>query len=224
MWDMSQEDDTRFLSEFDGECVAAAFVTGTIAADHTRSGKAVETQQLCLVWRPQDIEAADQPAWYSMGQRGYKFADKTTIQVGQESRDGYLRVEDGPKLKSYSKLGILNGRFRLIGFEPSSDSARQYVGIKARLRREKPEFEGLEVERDMLLPITLLGVAGGVASLPQEAIDDIIIALARGKSDREILPLASQDDRLKGRLQEMYDILDKAVEAGKLKREGGKYV
>ncbi|GAJ04211.1 unnamed protein product, partial [marine sediment metagenome] len=83
-WDMKDREEAAFLDDFDAEVVKAGFMEGYIPAEKTRTGKGTVSHQLFLLWHLLDpsLEAADQPAWYSMGGKGFTFggsASKVTV-------------------------------------------------------------------------------------------------------------------------------------------------
>ena len=161
MWDMKNRVETQFLDDFDGEVIEAGFLEGFIPAEKTRSGQAVVSHQLFLLWKVLSEETNDQPSWYSMGGKAFVFGGNVKkVTVGDKELELYEKVTEGPELNVNSRMGQLLERLEEKGFVPEGDSAEAFIGLKCHLKREKYESKGrstLEVERETLMPVAVLG-------------------------------------------------------------------
>jgi len=228
-WDMKDREEAAFLDDFDAEVVKAGFVEGFIPAEKTRTGKGTVSHQLFLHWRPLDpsLEAADQPAWYSMGGKGFTFGGTTEkVTVGDKELELYEKVVDGPKLKTNSRMGLLLGRLEEKGFTPEGDNARAFMGLRCHLKREKYEpgtRSTLEVERETLMPTAVLGkgTPAAPAAAAAEEAEEILVSVIVGKGDKDVADI-SKMDRIKAvglTPAKIYKALDKMVAEGRLVRD-----
>ena len=232
-WDMKDREEAAFLDDFDGEVVKAGFMEGYIPAEKTRTGKGTVSHQLFLLWHPLDpsLEAADQPAWYSMGGKGFTFGGKMEkVTVGDRELELYEKVVEGPKLKTNSRTGLLLGRLEELEAVIEGDNAGAFIALQCHLKREKYEPGGrstLEVERETLMPVTILGkgVAVPAAAAAEEA-EEILLPVVVGKGDKDVADI-SKMDRIKAvglTPAKIYKALDKMVAEGKLvKDKDGNY-
>ncbi|GAJ06491.1 unnamed protein product, partial [marine sediment metagenome] len=141
-WDMKDREEAAFLDDFDGEVVRAGFIEGYIPAEKTRTGKGTVSHQLFLLWHPLDpsLEAADQPAWYSMGGKGFTFGGNVEkVTVGDRELELNEKVVEGPKLKTNSRMGLLLGRLEELEAAVEGDSAGALIALQCHLKREKYE-------------------------------------------------------------------------------------
>lgn len=227
-WDMKDREEAAFLDDFDGEVVKAGFMEGYIPAEKTRTGKGTVSHQLFLHWHPLDpsLEAANQPSWYSMGGKGFTFGGSVEkVTVGDKELEIYEKVVDGPKLKTNSRMGLLLGRLEELETPLEGDSAFPLVGLQCHLKREKYEPGGrstLEVERETLMPVTVLGKGAAVpAAAAAEEAEEILISVIVGKGDKDVADI-SKMDRIKAvglTPAKIYKALDKMVADGKLTRD-----
>jgi len=224
-WDMKEREAAIGIDDFDGEVIEAGFVEGLIPAERTRRGEPVVSQQLLLIWRPLDQEASDQIGWYSMGQRGYKFGGRTkTIKLGARETEFTLHSEvlEGPKLRKNSKMGMLLDRLEELGFTPEGANAEVFLGLRCHLKREKYESPGgLEVERETLMPVSLLEAPERIS--PEE----LVLEFAKGKDDAGFVREFRNEPRFREvglDAPEALRLVDKLFAEGKLKKgPDGKY-
>ena len=232
-WDMKDREETAFLDDFPGEVVKAGFVEGYIPAEKTRTGKGTVSHQLFLHWRPLDpsLEALDQPAWYSMGGKGFEFGGSVEkVTVGEKELEVYERVVDGPKLKTNSRMGLLLGRLEELGAPVEGDNAKGFMALQCHLKREKYEpgtRSTLEVEREALMPVKVLGKgAAAPAAAAAEEAEEILVSVVVGKGDKDVADI-SKMDRIKAvglTPAKIYKALDRMVDTGKLvKDKDGNY-
>ena len=232
MWDMKNRVETQFLNNFDGEVIKAGFMEGFISAEKTRSGQAVVSHQLFLLWKVLSEEANDQPAWYSMGGKAFVFGGKVEkVAVGDKELEIYELVTEGPELNVNSRMGQLLERLQEKGFVPEGDSARAFTGLKCHLVREKYESKGrstLEVERETLMPTAVLGKGAPTApaAAAAEEAEEILASVIVGKGEKDVADL-SKTDRIKAvglTPAKIFKLLDKMVAEGKLvKDKDGNY-
>lgn len=230
MWDMKNRVETQFLDDFNGEVIAAGFSEGFIPAEKTRSGQAVVSHQLALLWKVLDQEANDQPAWYSMGGKGFTFGGNVKkVTVGDKELELYEKVTEGPELNINSRMGQLLGRLEELGFIPEGDSAEAFMGLKCHLMREKYESKGrstLEVERETLMPTAVLGKGAPAPVAAAEEAEEILASVIVGKGEKDVADL-SKTDRIKAvglTPAKIFKLLDKMVADGKLvKDKDGNY-
>ncbi len=228
MWDMRNRVETQFLDDFDGEVTKAGFMEGFIPADKTRSGQAVVSHQLFLLWKVLTEEANDQPGWYSMGGKGFAFGGKVEkVTVGDKELEIYELVTEGPELNVNSRMGQLLERLGEKGFIPEGDSAEAFMGLKCHLKREKYESKGgrstLEVEREALMPTAVLGkgAPAAPAAAAAEEAEEILASVMVGKGEKDVADI-SKSDRIKAvglTPAKMFKLLDKMVADGKLVKD-----
>lgn len=227
-WDMKDREESAFLDDFAGEVVKAGFVEGFIPAEKTRTGKGTVSHQLFLSWHPLDpsLEAANQPAWYSMGGKGFTFGGNVSkVTVGERELELYEKVVDGPKLKTNSRMGLLLGRLEELESPIEGENAEAFMGLQAHLMREKyaPGTRStLEVEREALMPVKVLGKGAVVpAAAAAEEAAEILASVVVGKGDKDVADI-SKMDRIKAvglTPAKIYKALDKMVADGKLVKD-----
>lgn len=230
-WDMKNRVETQFLDDFDGEIIEAGFMEGFIPAEKTRGGKSVVSHQLALLFKVLDQEANDQPAWYSMGGKGFTFGGNVKkVTIGDKELELYEKVTEGPELNVNSRMGQLLGRLEEEGFVPEGDNAEAFIGLKCHLKREKYESKGrstLEVERETLMPTAVLGKgAPAPAAAAAEEAEEILASVIVGKGEKDVADI-SKSDRIKAvglTPAKMFKLLDKMVADKKLiKDKDGNY-
>jgi len=225
MWDMKNRVETQFLDDFDGEVIKAGFMEGFISAEKTRSGQAVVSHQLFLLWRVLSEEANDQPAWYSMGGKAFVFGGNVEkVAVGNTELEVYQLVTEGPELNINSRMGQLLERLGEKGFVPEGDSAEAFMGLKCHLMREKYESKGrstLEVERETLMPTAVLGKGAPAPAAAEEESAEILASVIVGKGEKDVADI-SKLDRIKAvglTPAKIFKLLDKMVAEGKLVKD-----
>ena len=160
------------------------------------------------------------------------------------------RNPDSHRFNMSSRAGVLVSRlFSLVG---NGDKAKGqdffiardrymtegafYIGLNCHWKREPLKTVGGE-PRDVLMPDKYLGevspgkkAASTVAEAPTEDLDDIVIGLASGKTEREVKMKAMKEDKLKANEVYMRELisgnkLEQLEDAGKIaKGPDGKFI
>lgn len=247
--------ETSFLDDFDGVCINAGFTVGRLSGDKTDSGQAIQTNQLFLYWRPdQPVSSSEelrlQPAWYSMGSKGYAFGgERQQLQLGQDYIDIFSKILEGPPINKSSNMGKLILKLADLGYEAGGNDAASFLGIKCHLKIETLEFvkpNGEKKTYTLLLPVAYLGkvaadqgmkLGGSTAPVDistastndpneQERIKDIVAKHLDNHADNDFTTISKQPEMQELNLgpAKLFKLADKLLAEGRLtKSADGRY-
>ena len=201
---------------------------------------------LTLVIESPDLE---QPA-----ETRYSCGGAKQWQIGRGGQEiTSAKAPDSHRFNMNSRAGVLVSRlFTLVGngnrakgqdFFIARDrymtEGTFYTGLNCHWKREPLKTVGGET-RDVLMPDKYLGevssdkgvsrAAAGVAVAPTDDLDEIVVGMVAGKTDREVKMTAMKEDKLKGNDAYMKELisgpkLKQLEDAGKIgKGPDGKYI